>query len=315
MRHRKKHVDILYCDFCRQIFDSQFDLEYHLFLHYEKSFDCKFCHMSFLKTVDLDRHICQHHNGETAVKQSNMLRFGRPYIRSRPTPYSGFNSKDLIQKPSRNAKILPPRNVELVSNVPRVSLCQLGKAAGIRKPGVNMCGEHFDSFTYVESEQDDEAGRQECNAPPSSFADYTGSPLCFDRTDDMETFYDHQKSDPVDTIDDGVYDVLDDMKVFCTAPLGASSENVVATKYIVENDVIIIDDSDDEDDNQHCISLPPRKPLKKQRRVVKIDLPINIGERYIPSYEEYVPMEFRSNRYLEQIVNLPPLNQPYRFIL
>lgn len=324
IRHRKKHKERRRCDFCEQIIDSQFNLEYHLLLHYEKSFDCKFCHMSFIKEVNLTEHILEQHRREAPVKHTKMIRCGSPRKIYRPITFRRYKSKILLQKPSANATILPLHRAELVLRITRSTHSQLDKEAGIRKPGVNMCGQHHESFSNVESERDDfEAGRQECNAPPSLFADYTVSPLSFDRTDDTETFvtetYDQMKPDPdvnpVLTIDDGVYDVLDDMKVFFTEPLRASSD-VVATTNNLESDVIVIEDSDDDVNNPvGCISLPTRQPHKKKRRTLKIDLPIKIGERFIPSYEEYVPKEIITNgRLVEQIAIVPPLNRPFRYI-
>lgn len=290
-----------------------------MLLHYEKSFACIFCPVSFLKSVWLDEHLLDKHRLQRAMKPDPMIRSGKPYMTNTTAPFRRYESTILLQQPSERAKILPKRRTEPVLKISRTVHHQLGKAAGIRKPGINMCGEHNESFAGVESD-DCEAGRQDCNATPSLYADYTVSPLCFDQTDDTETSVsetnDQMKADPdinpVPTTDNGVYNELEDMKVFYTEPLRASSDNAVAPSRNLESDVIIIDDSDDGEDNPAgCISLPVRQPHKKKRRILKVDLPITIGERFIPSYEEYVP----TSRYLVgQIDNVPPLNRPFRYI-
>lgn len=270
--------------------------------------------MSFLKVVYRDEHHLSEHQDEIPTKRNEMIRLCNAYKTSRPIlkPLRRYKSKILIQQPSANAKILPPRRSELVLNVSRTVHSQLNTAAGIRKPGVNMCGQHHESFSNVESERDDfEAGRQECNAAPSLFADYTVSPLSFDRSNDSESCVcvtdDQMKLDPVITIDDDVYEELDDMKVFVNQPFHASPSEVTTANI---PDVIIIDDSADDDDNPlGCISLPPRQPHKKRRLTRYYDLPIHIGERIIPSYEEYVPKESGTSRsFVEQ-----PLNRPFRY--
>lgn len=83
-------------------FDNKYELEHHVSLHHDKSYDCYFCSRSYLKQSELNEHLDERHsNDNKKVTHGILCRLdseGKSESIYKETETVRYSSKELIQK-------------------------------------------------------------------------------------------------------------------------------------------------------------------------------------------------------------------------
>lgn len=278
IRHRKRHRACFQnCINCHREFVNNFELEHHMMQHHEKSYPCTNCPMSFLKTRELDVHLATYHQNETTKKQGIISRQGKTPEKSpqqQQQQFTGYKSKELIQKSvnptmRKRKRLTYEEYRKKIGDVGRLSdndsppneYWMYGKElrilSGARRVSMMSSNDH------LLEEENLNIQREECTVPPSSFTDYSGSPVMFYKEENEND--DSEKSETIAR----------------RSPKNDSPEkfNLFSVDIIPENSTIQVENDWETETNW---SYRSKKSIKRKRR--ESCLPIEIDARYIPPY-------------------------------